>query len=389
MKKINFVVLASLALLALLIAGCSQTPTGEVVKKEEVIKIGFIGPLTGDAAVVGIGEKNAVDIAVEEINNAGGIDGRPLQAIFEDGKCSGKEAATAAQKLINIDNVKIILGGACSSETLGAAPITEANKVILFSAFSSSPDITYAGDYVFRTTIPDTHPDLIGPLLHYIAENKRIAIITENSDYAIGIRKGLKEQLPSFNVDIVADERYASGEKDFRTYLTKIKSVNPDALFINVATSGNTPGLIIKQAAELGMDVKIYGNFLLFAPESVELVGDLLEGAKVFDAPLLDKSNPKADAFMEKYNSRYKEPFSFWDAGARYDTVYITKNALEECGEDTDCIRDYLYDMDWYLGTIGKYKFDKKGDVLGIKGAVKELVNREAVLVEYSEAVIR
>ena len=383
MRKNNFVFLASLALLVLLVIGCTQS--GQVVKEvedKEPIKLGFIGPLTGGAAVVGIGEKNAVDIAIEEINNAGGIDGRPLQAIFEDGKCSGKEAATAAQKLINIDNVKIILGGACSSETLGVAPITEENKVILFSAFSTSPDITYAGDYVFRTVIPDTHPDLIGPLLPYIAENKRIAIITENSDYAIGIRKGIKEYLPSYNVNIVADELYSSEEKDFRTYLTKIKSVNPDALFINVATSGNTPGLIVKQTAELGLDVKLYGNFLLFTPESIELVGDLLEGARVFDAPLLDKSNPKADAFMKEYNSRYEEPFSFWDAGARYDTVYITKNALEECGEDTDCIRDYLYDMDWYLGTIGKYKFDENGDVLGIKGAVKELVNGEAVLVD-------
>lgn len=383
MKKNTLIILASIALLVLLVAGC--IPTGEVIKEvedKEPIKIGFIGPLTGGAAVVGIGEKNAVDIAIEEINNVGGIDGRPLQVIFEDGKCNGKEAATAAQKLISIDNVKIILGGACSSETLGVAPITEENKVILFSAFSTSPDITYAGDYVFRTVIPDTHPDLIGPLLPYIAENKRIAIITENSDYAIGIRKGIKEYLPSYNVNIVADELYSSEEKDFRTYLTKIKSVNPDALFINVATSGNTPGLIVKQTAELGLDVKLYGNFLLFTPESIELVGDLLEGARVFDAPLLDKSNPKADAFMKEYNSRYEEPFSFWDAGARYDTVYITKNALEECGEDTDCIRDYLYDMDWYLGTIGKYKFDENGDVLGIKGAVKELVNGEAVLVD-------
>ncbi|MBW2990236.1 ABC transporter substrate-binding protein [Candidatus Woesearchaeota archaeon] len=382
-KKTNLMFLAGIALLVLLIVGCTQT--GQVVKEvkaKEPIQLGFIGPLTGDAAAFGQTEKHAVELAVEEINNAGGINGRLLEVIFEDGKCNGKEAATVTQKLINIDNVKIILGGACSSETLGAAPITEANKVILFSAFSSSPDITQAGDYVFRTVIPDTHPDLIGPLLPHIAENKNIAIITENSDYAIGIRKGLKEQLPSFNVDIVADELYASGEKDFRTYLTKIKSANPDALFVNVATSSNAPGLIVKQAAELEMDVKFYGNFLLFAPESLEFVGDILEGAKVFDAPLLDESNPKADAFMEKFKARYEEPFSFWEAGARYDTVYITRNALEECGEDTDCIRDYLYDMNWYLGTIGKYKFDENGEVLGIKGAVKEMVNGEVVSVE-------
>jgi len=341
---------------------------------KEVIKIGFIGPLSGEGAILGEGERNAVEMALEEINEKG-IRGKKLKVIYEDGKCDSKEAATVAQKLINIDKVKIILGGLCSSETLGAAPIAETNKVILFSAFSSSPDITEAGDYIFRTVLSDTHPDIIGPILPYLGEHKTVAVITENTGYSMGIRKGLKEQLPSYNVDIVADEIFPPGEKDFKTYLIKIKSANPEALFINAGTSADTPGLIVKQAAELGLTAKLYGNYLLIGSEAIKIAGDLLEGAMAYDAPLLDESNPRAKTFMEKYKARYGEPYSFWDAGARYDTVYIIADALEECGENTDCIKNYLYNMDWYEGTIGRFKFDEKGDVLGIKCVVKKIID--------------
>ena len=108
-------------------------------------------PLSGDGASYGIMGQNVVNLRVEEINKAGGINGRNLEIIWEDGTCNPKDASMAAQKLINIDNVSIIFGGFCSGETLGAAPITEKKKVILFSGVSSSPEITNAGDFVCRT----------------------------------------------------------------------------------------------------------------------------------------------------------------------------------------------------------------------------------------------
>ena len=119
MKHIKLMVIA---LLCLVITGC--TITGNVTK--ETIRIGIIAPFTGDAAVYGQSEKNAIDLAVEEINLNGGIDGRLIEVIYEDGKCNGMDATTAAQKLINVDNVDIILGGTCSGETLAIAPLAEA-----------------------------------------------------------------------------------------------------------------------------------------------------------------------------------------------------------------------------------------------------------------------
>ncbi len=348
-------------------------------ESKEPIKIGFIGPLSGDAAVAGQEEVNAINIALEELGNK--INGKQIKIIVEDGKCDGKEAATVAQRLVSVDKVSIILGGLCSSETLGAAPITEANKVILFSAFSSSPNITNAGHFIFRTVLSDNSPDVIGPILPYLSHYKRIAIIGENSDYPVGVKQALKDNLSS-TTEIVADEIFNSGEKDFRTYLTKIKAKNPEALFINVGTSANTPGLIVKQAKDLGISAALYGNYLLVGSESLKEAGNLLEGAIAYDAPLLDSSNLKAANFMEKYRATYGEPYSFWDAGARYDTVFIIVNALGQCGEDSECIRNYLYNMDWYNGTIGGYRFDLNGDVVGIKTVAKKVINGKVEVIK-------
>jgi len=151
----------------------------------EPIKIGYIGPLTGGAAAYGETEKNVIELALKEINDGGELI-RKLEVIYEDGKCDGKDAATAAQKLINIDKVKIILGGGCSAETLGAAPLAEASKVILFSAFSSNPFIGQSGDYVFRNCPSDS--DFGKADADFIASQgiKRAATITENTDYSQG-----------------------------------------------------------------------------------------------------------------------------------------------------------------------------------------------------------
>ena len=137
--KSNIVVLfLIIASLSLLVAGCgNQTPTANVAKntqsnmERETIKIGYIGPLTGDVASIGIAGKNGMILAVEEINKKGGINGKLIEAIYENSKCNGKDASSAAQKLVNMDDVDYIVGGYCSSETIGAYPITEENKRIL------------------------------------------------------------------------------------------------------------------------------------------------------------------------------------------------------------------------------------------------------------------
>lgn len=345
-------------------------------KEQGVIKIGFIGPLTGDATSFGETEKNAVEMALAKINAIGGINSRKLEVIYEDGKCGGKDAATAIQKLINIDRVKIVLGGTCSAETLGAAPIAEQNKVILFSAFASNPSITESGDYIFRNSISDLQGGKDGAAM---IKEKKIAILTENTDYSMGIREVFKEEFTNLGGEILIDEIYVPGEKDFRTYLTKVKGKNPEAIFVNPGTSSSAGGLIIKQARELNIEVPIYGNFLLGVKDALEAAGESANGVIFFDAPGFNSNNPRAVSFLNDYKLKYGDPSSEYEAGARYDSVFIINNALKECGENSDCIKDFLYKMDWYEGTIGKYKFDNKGDIIGLKYAIKEIINGKVV----------
>ena len=119
-------------------------------KERGVITLGFIGPLTGDAANIGQNAKSAVEVAVEEINATGGINGQTLNVIYEDGKCTGKDAANAANKLINVDNVLAIVGGACSGETSAFTGVAEESGTVVLSYCSSAPAITDAGDFIFR-----------------------------------------------------------------------------------------------------------------------------------------------------------------------------------------------------------------------------------------------
>jgi branched-chain amino acid transport system substrate-binding protein len=344
---------------------------------QETIKIGFIAPLTGDAASYGQGERDSLKLAVEEINSKGGINNKKLEIIFEDGKCNGKDAVTAAQKLINIDKVKIIFGGGCSGETLAVAPITEENKVLLFSAFSSSPQVTNAGDFVFRNSPSDTDGGKDAAKMVFLDGKRKVAILTENTEYAQALKKVFKEQFISLGGTIVADEIYNQDAKDYRTQLTKIKETNPDAVFFN-AQSGISAGLSAKQAKELAIAAQYYGHIAFSSDDALNSGGNALNGLKFTDAPGLNKDNPKAVSFLKKFLSKYPNPQSDYDIGARYDSVYIIKNAIEYCRDvNTECTKDYLYSMPQYCGVIGCYNFDKNGDVTGITYAVKKIIDAE------------
>lgn len=373
MKNTIIIVIA----LLLVVAGC--TITGNVTK--ETIRMGVIAPLTGDAAAYGQSEKNAVELAVEEINSNGGIDGKLLEVIFEDGKCNGMDAVTAAQKLINVDRVKIILGGACSGETLAIAPLAEQNEVLVFSSFSSSPDLTDAGDFIFRNAPSDEIGGRDAVRMIYDDGHKRVAILSENTDYAQGVRRVAKEAFEEKGVEIVADELVEMESKDFRTQLVKIKASNPDAVFFNPQT-GISGGLAVKQAKELEVNVPYYGTFVYSSGDALTNGGKALDGIKFTDAPGLSEKNEKAVLFLEEYLARYPKPASDYEAGARYDSVWIMEEAIGFCGINTGCLRDYLYNLERHEGTIGVYSFDSNGDVEGINYAIKKIVNGEVVELE-------
>jgi len=344
-------------------------------QSDEPFRIGAMDALTGVGESYGNPILNAKILAVEEINAAGGINGRMLELIPEDSKCAAQDAITAYNKLTDVDGVKIILGTTCSGAMLGAAPLAEAEGVILLSASATSPDIAEAGDYIFRTAINDLQLGIdAGNTLHADGIH-HLATITEATDYAEGARRTTVARLEELGGHVVAAESYASDVTDFRTQLTKLISANPDAIFL-AAQGEFSGGTIIKQVRDLGFEGPLYSEVVPTQPEALGIAGDAATGLKAI-VPNPDLDTPAGRDFLANYEARFGTVATLpWFQGSAYDDVYIAAECLRQTGDDQDSagFRDCLYELTW-SGAIGdNYTFDSNGDVAGLSNVVIEIL---------------
>ncbi|MCB9798782.1 ABC transporter substrate-binding protein [Candidatus Nomurabacteria bacterium] len=349
---------ALLLAFAVCFSGCDKPAVPET---SESIRIGFIGPITGPAAKYGA-DKAAL-LALEEINAAGGVNGQKLEFIMEDGRCEAKDALDAINKLINVDNVQVVLGGHCSPETVAIAPVAEQNQVLLLASLSSNPDIRTMGDYVFRTTaesvarVPNTTQEM-----RETYNIEKLAILSEETSYARPIADGIAKGFEARGGSVVAFESILPEDKDFRSQLLKVKQENPDAIYISTQAPDKAI-LILQQMQELGMEMQIFGNESVGSIPLIEELGESANGI-LFDSALYDKTQPEVAQFIEKYQSRYgsEPPYGLLTAES-YDAVYIIAQAIDEVGTDPEKVRDYLYSVKEYHGASGTFGFDENGDV--------------------------
>ena len=194
---------------------------------EEPFRIGVMESATGPGETYGRVAIQAKQMAVAEINAAGGINGRMLELVVEDEKCNAQDSITAYNKLTDVDGVKIILGTSCSGAMLGAAPLAEKDGVVLFSGLATNPDIANAGDYVFRTSMNDAQVGIDTGNVLWADGIRTLATITESTDYAEGVRRASVAQFEKRGGQIVAVERYASDVTDFRSQLDKADGPKP------------------------------------------------------------------------------------------------------------------------------------------------------------------
>ncbi|MCY4435730.1 MAG: ABC transporter substrate-binding protein [Chloroflexi bacterium] len=369
--------LIALALLALLVIGCGgaavteqEMPEGE----EPPFRIGVMESLTGPGETYGNVAIRAKQMAVDEINAAGGVDGRLLELVVEDSQCSAKEAVAAYRKLTDVDGVKIILGTSCSGAMLGVAPLAEADGVILFSGLASNPDIANAGDYIFRTQISDVEVGIGTGNLMWADGVRKLATITEATDYAEGVRRTTVAQFTKRGGQVVSQESYASDVTDFRTQLSKLFDEQPDALHL-APQSEFAAGVIIKQARELGYAGPIYAETISVGTTALEIAGDHATGMKAITADL-HPDNAKAQEVLANFRQRYDYVTLPWHLGSAYDNVYIAAECLRRTGDDQDAdgFRDCMYEITW-SGAIGNdYSFDADGEVVGLSRLVVEVL---------------
>lgn len=317
----------------------------------ETLKIGVMMPLTGDVATYGESVKNAIEYAASQAQ----LDN--VQLIFEDSKCEGKDAASAINKLINVDGVSAIIGELCSGATLAAAPIAEANEVVLISPASTSPDVTNAGEYVFRTIPSDALQGAFGAELASAQGATRLAVIYSNDDYGQGFDAVLKEEFPALGGQIVASEAVERGSTDARTQLTKIRAANPDAVYI-ISNSTSATVAILKQMKEVGIvNIPILGSEGLRSPDVIEGAGAAAEGL------IVSSVSSGTSEFINGYKEVYgTEPGPF--AAQAYDAFMILAQAVEQGAVTGPEIKNAISGIS-YEGASGNITFDENGDVTG------------------------
>lgn len=342
-------------------------------KETGPIKIGFVAPLTGDVAGIGQNMKIAAELAVSEINAAGGVNGRPIVLVAEDGKCDGKEAVTVVTKLVNLDKVPVIVGGTCSSETIASAPIAEKAKVVMISPLSSNPTITSAGDYIFRDYPSDAFQ---GVRAAEFAVNtlkvKNVATLLCIDDYCQGIGKVFKDKAVALGINVVAEEKYEKTTNDLKTQLVKIKVANPDLVYFPGYPDAAIIGL--KQAKDLGLNVKFLGADAWNDPTLAQKAGLSAEGTMYMISTAV--KNAIFDTAMAKVSGGKEIT-----VGSRetYDAVKILAQAMEKVGTDSTKIKDALYKVQNYQGVSGNISFDKNGDLVSANYDVKVVKNGSSV----------
>ena len=354
MKK-SMIIILIFALYIFSFNGCA--------KNNKEIKIGAILPLTGDNAKWGIPPKKGEELAVDEINARGGIKGKKLVLLAEDTRCEPKEGVSAFNKLLTVKELKIVLGGVCSSVTLAAAPIAEKNRIILISPASTNPKITEAGDYIFRVIPSDAfRGKIFAEYLFNDLKIRLIALLYINNEGGVGNRNAFMHRFTELGGKILLDESYEQDATDMRSQIAKTKASKAEALIV-VSYLGDTP-LIMKQSKELGLALPLY-----FQTEAVEdpnvlrAAGNTSEGATyILPAPA---EGERPERFSKMYVDKYSSKPELFAAEA-YDAIHLIAdaiNAQKEAYISTDQIRDYLYGVKNYSGASGTITFDSNGDV--------------------------
>ena len=342
--------------------GSGQESTTEA-GSGDTIKIGFFAPLTGNNMQYGVSFQNAINMKVEEINNAGGINGQQIKIVAYDDKSDPKEAVNIANKIVADPEIKVAIGSFSSSCSMAAAPVFAEAGVMHIGPTASHPDFVNMGDMAF--TIAMTMEFEAAADANYAYEKiggKDLAIIYLNSDYGVSHASVLKEQYEANGGKVVAYEEFIPGQtKDVTPIITKVKQSNPGALFVIADYSDGAN--IFKQAQNLGLECDLIGPGMLIKEEFVDVVGDAAEGLlmlstlPIYSEEDRENEDPNKAKFVSKYQDKYDAIPDGFPANA-YDCITLLTEAIEKVGYDADKLSEEFRNIGRYEGVSGNITID-------------------------------
>lgn len=372
MKKKSLALFICIVMVLVALTGCAPKAaaagTEQPAAEPEVIKIGAVFPMTGDVATFGESSKNAVSIAVEEVNAKGGILGKKVEVIYEDDSNTPSNSANAIQKLISNDKVVAVIGSVSSKCSIAMGPIATQNKIPMISSTSTNPKVTTdGGEYVFRACFIDPFQGtVISKFATETLKVKTSAVLYDNSnDYSKGLADYFKADFEKQGGQVLAMESYNGGDQDFNAQLTKIKPMNPEVILL--ADYYNTVGLIAKQARALGITATFVGGDGWDSADLYKVGGDAIDGGYFSNHYSADDTSPLVVDFRKNYETKFgKTPDAL--AALGYDAAKILFAAIEKAGStDGAKIKDAMQTTDLEV-VSGKVTFDQ--DRNPIKAAV-------------------
>ncbi|NLM00674.1 MAG: ABC transporter substrate-binding protein [Treponema sp.] len=378
MKKQKSIVLSIFMVVGLLfVFGCTK-------KTSDTILIGGIYPLSGPVAVYGVEARNGMEMAIKEINAAGGINGKQVVMIAEDDEGNPEKTVNAYKKLTTKDGAKIIVGSLTSGCTAAITSLAQSQKVLLFAPAATMESITDAGNYIFRACFIDPFQGTVGGkfAVENLGLSKAAVLYDLDNDYSVGLYENFKIAFEKGGGSLVAAESYSTGDKDFNAQLTKIKNAAPDVVYLPdyyVAVA-----LIAKQLRAQGISVPIVGADGWGG--IVDNAGDEILNGFYSDHYAADSTDSRVIEFVANYKESYGSvPVSF--AALGYDCMYMLKDAMIRAGsEDASTVRSQLEltDGDYVTGHL---TFDEKRNP--IKSAVMmEIIRQDGALTPVYKATV-
>lgn len=377
MKKVLSVILLAVFLISAF-AGCSNTPVNE-----NEIRIGVNYELSGDVASYGQSSVEGIEMAVDEINAAGGINGKKIVLVKYDNKSQPDEATTLEKRLISKDKVVAILGPATSGSFKSTIPVALKNKIPVASGSATADDVTVDSkgvkEYAFRICYNDSFQGtaMANFALKNLSAKNAVIIMDSSSDYGKGLAENFSKTFTEGGGTIVAKEAYVAKETDFNAILTKIKGMNYDVIYI--PGYYQEAGLIIKQARALGINAPVLGADGFDSPTLVELAGaEALNDVYFTNHYSSRDQDPLVIKFIEDFKAKYnKEPDAFHALG--YDLAKFMADGISRAEKLTgESIKDALEKTENFVGVTGSFSIDENHNpvkaivVIGLKNGVQD-----------------
>jgi branched-chain amino acid transport system substrate-binding protein len=353
------------------LAAALALPSVARAQSGDPLTIGAIEILSGPNSRYGVAIKNGFDLALEEVNKAGGVLGRPLAIAYEDSAGNKDQAINAGRQLIGRAKVPLILGPTLSNEMFAVGPVANERKIPIVGTSNTANGITAIGPYVFRTSLAEAS---VIPVTLKTAQTKygikKVAVMYGNDDaFTKSAYDVMKDALAKLGIETLTTETFGGKDTDFSAQLTKIKAMNPDAIVVSALVEAGAGILLEKQALGFPKSVRVIGGNGLNSSKIMEIAGAAADGTMVGSPWFLGKKDPTNQKFVAAYKAKYKEdPDQF--AAQAYDTLHLVAGAIQTAGApEPEKIREALTKAT-YTGVMGHFFFTPERDPGDTSGVV-------------------